>query len=149
MWGNANDYYYLSEEDGTFNVYRRQLDGSGKQQLTHFKGNPVRYLSRANNGTLCFAYDGSLYTLTEGSQPKQLAVTITADEGNDSLYRQVQTWGATEIALSPKNKEIAFVLHGDVYACKLGSESVRFMNIGFNYQKRRNFNRRKCFNFRL
>ncbi len=125
VWGNANDYYYLSEEDGTFNVYRRQLDGSGKQQLTHFKGNPVRYLSRANNGTLCFAYDGGLYTLTEGSQPKQLAVTITADEGNDSLYRQVQTWGATEIALSPKNKEIAFVLHGDVYVTSIDYKTTR------------------------
>ena len=125
VWGDANSYYYLSEEDGTFNVYRRQLDGSGKQQLTHFAGNPVRYLSRATNGTLCFAYDGSLYTLRDGSQPTKLNITITADEGNDSLYRQVRSSGATEIALSPKNKEIAFVLHGDVYVTSLDYKTTR------------------------
>ena len=125
VWGDANSYYYLSEEDGTFNVYRRQLDGSGKQQLTHFAGNPVRYLSRAANGTLCFAYDGSLYTLRDGSQPTKLNITITADEGNDSLYRQVRMSGATEIALSPKNKEIAFVLHGDVYVTSLDYKTTR------------------------
>ena len=125
VWGDANSYYYLSEEDGTFNVYRRQLDGSGKQQLTHFAGNPVRYLSRAANGTLCFAYDGSLYTLRDGSQPTKLNITITADEGNDSLYRQVRSSGATEIALSPKNKEIAFVLHGDVYVTSLDYKTTR------------------------
>ena len=125
VWGDANSYYYLSEKDGTFNVYRRQLDGSGKQQLTHFAGNPVRYLSRATNGTLCFAYDGSLYTLRDGSQPTKLNITITADEGNDSLYRQVRSSGATEIALSPKNKEIAFVLHGDVYVTSLDYKTTR------------------------
>lgn len=85
----------------------------------------MRYLSRAANGTLCFAYDGSLYTLRDGSQPTKLNITITADEGNDSLYRQVRMSGATEIALSPKNKEIAFVLHGDVYVTSLDYKTTR------------------------
>src|SRR3712207_6456841 len=41
VWAQGgNAFYYTSEEDGTFNVYRRNLDGSDKQQLTHFKGNP-------------------------------------------------------------------------------------------------------------
>ena len=32
VWaGNSNTYYYLSEEDGTFNVYKRNIDGSGKR----------------------------------------------------------------------------------------------------------------------
>ena len=125
VWGEGDTYYYLSEEDGTFNVYRRRLDGSGKQQLTHFSGNPVRYLSRASDGTLSFAYDGSLYTLRDGSEPKKLDVTVTADETADSLYRQIRTSGASEIALSPKNKEIAFVLHGDVYVTSIDYKTTK------------------------
>ena len=42
-------------------------------------------------------------------------ISITADNDEPSLVRQVRSWGATEIALSPDAKEVAFVMHGDVY----------------------------------
>lgn len=116
VWGNdANTYYYLSEEDGTFNVYKRHLGETAKTQLTHYKGNPVRYLTRAADGTLCYAYDGAIYTLKEGSQPVRLNLTTVADDGTDKLQRQVLRSGATEFTVSPSGKEIAFVVHGDVY----------------------------------
>lgn len=72
VWANGSDsYYYLSEEDGTFNVYKRNIDGSGKVQLTHHKNNPVRFLTAASNGTLCYSYDGEIYTIKDGSEPKK------------------------------------------------------------------------------
>ena len=116
VWGNdANTYYYLSEEDGTFNVYKRSIGETAKTQLTHYKGNPVRYLTHAADGTLCYAYDGAIYTLKEGSQPVRLSLTTVADDGSDKLQRQVLRSGATEFTVSPSGKEIAFVVHGDVY----------------------------------
>ena len=116
VWGGDNNtYYYLSEEDGTFNVYKRHLGETAKTQLTHYKGNPVRYLTRAADGTLCYAYDGAIYTLKEGSQPVRLNLTTVADDGTDKLQRQVLRSGATEFTVSPSGKEIAFVVHGDVY----------------------------------
>lgn len=115
VWGGDNTYYYLSEEDGTFNVYKRHLGETAKTQLTHYKGNPVRYLTRAADGTLCYAYDGAIYTLKEGSQPVRLNLTTVADDGTDKLQRQVLRSGATEFTVSPSGKEIAFVVHGDVY----------------------------------
>lgn len=125
VWGQGDTYYYLSEEDGTFNVYRRNIDGSGKTQLTHFKGNPVRFLSRSQNGTLCFGYNGELYTMTEGQEPQRIAVTITADPGEKTLDRQTITSGATEISVSPNGKEIAFVLHGDVYVTAIDYSTTK------------------------
>lgn len=120
VWGNdANTYYYLSEEDGTFNVYKRHIGETAKTQLTHYKGNPVRYLTRAADGTLCYAYDGAIYTLKEGSQPVRLNLTTVADDGTDKLQRQVLRSGATEFAVSPSGKEIAFVVHGDVYVTSI------------------------------
>jgi tricorn protease len=47
-------YYYLSEENGSQNVFKASLSSGGEKQLTNFKNNPVRFLSRSNNNTLCF-----------------------------------------------------------------------------------------------
>lgn len=126
VWGDdANAYYYLSEEDGTFNVYKRHLGETAKTQLTHYKGNPVRYLTRAADGTLCYAYDGAIYTLKEGSQPVKLNLTTVADDGTDKLQRQVLRSGATEFTVSPSGKEIAFVVHGDVYVTSIDYTTTR------------------------
>ena len=38
-----------------------------------------------------------------------------------------------------KKTRASFDQLGFVYACRIGDETVRFMNFGFNYQKRRNF----------
>lgn len=126
VWaGNDNAYYYLSEGDGTFNVYKRNIDGSGKKQLTFHKKNPVRFLTVANNGTLCYGYDGEIYTLKEGEQPKKVNINVVTDQIDKDLVRQIRTTGATEIKLSPKGKEIAFVLHGDVYVTSLDYRTTK------------------------
>ena len=126
VWAaNDNAYYYLSEEDGTFNVYKRNIDGSGKKQLTFHKRNPVRFLTAASNGTMCYGYDGEIYTLNEGQQPRKVEINIVADKIDKDLIRQVRSSGATEIKLSPKGKEIAFVLHGDVYVTSLDYQTTK------------------------
>ncbi len=117
-------FYYLSERDGTFNVWKRNLDGSAEQQLTHHKGNPVRFLTAADNGTLCYGYDGEIYTLKNG-QEQRVAITVTADRNDREVVRQTLTSGATEICLSPKGKEIAFVMHGDVYVTSLDYKTTK------------------------
>lgn len=126
VWGgDTNTYYYLSEEDGTFNVYKRRIGESAKTQITHYKGNPVRFLTRADDGTLCYGYDGEIYTLREGSEPRKLSVTVTADNAGDELVRQTRTSGATEFALSPAGKEMAFVMHGDIYVTSLEYKTTK------------------------
>ena len=125
VWGNGDTYYYLSEEDGTFNVYRASVDGTAKQQLTHFKGNPVRFLTRANDGTLSFGYDGELYTLREGEEPRKVSVSVTADRIDAELDRQLRYSGASEIAVSPNGKEIAFVMHGNVYVTSVDYNTTK------------------------
>ena len=109
-------FYYLSEENGTFNVYEKGLEpASASTQITRFETHPVRFLSVAKNGTLCFAYDGGIYTMQPGREPVRLSVSITADDPVARLTKQILRSGATEIAVSPKKNEVAFVLGGDVY----------------------------------
>lgn len=116
VWApDQRSFYYLSEENGTFNVFKRNVDGKTAQQITHHTKHPVRFLSASSDGTLCYGYDGEIYTVKEGEEPRKVHISIVSDKNEQDLIRQIQRNGATEIALSPEGKEIAFVLHGDVY----------------------------------
>ena len=127
VWNaDGQSFCYLSEQDGTFNVYSRGIDSNTPQQLTHFKGNPVRFLSSSNDGKLCFGYDGEIYTLDrKGTQPKKVEINVVADRNDSELKRQVVSWGATEVSVSPNGKEIAFVMHGDVYVTSVEYQTTK------------------------
>jgi Tol biopolymer transport system component/C-terminal processing protease CtpA/Prc len=111
---DGNAYYYLSEQDGTFNVYKNSINGQARQ-LTRHTNHPVRFLTVANNGTLCYSYNGEIYTLREGGEPQRVNITVKADCSEKELIRQIKRDGATAISVSPSGKEVAFVMHGDVY----------------------------------
>lgn len=121
MAPDGKSFYYLSESDGTLNIYKSNLAESvkngkaAKEQLTKYKGNPVRFLSVANNGTLCFGYDGEIYTMKEGSSPVKVKINIVTDKLDKDLVKKVVTSGARDIAVSRDGKQIAFLYHGDVY----------------------------------
>lgn len=116
VWAADNQsFYYLSEQDGSFNIYRRNIASGKDTQITQQKKNPIRFLTSSNDGLLCYGFDGEIYTVKEGAQPQKVSISITTDNDEPSLIRKVQSWGANEIALSPDAKEVAFVMHGDVY----------------------------------
>lgn len=120
--------YYLSEKNGDQNLYKQTEDGK-MVQLTKFKNHPVRHLSRTNNNTFCFSWNGEVYTMKEGDQPKKLAVAIHADARNNSEKIVSINGGATEIALAPNGKEIAFVFRGEVFVTSVeGGITKRITN---------------------
>lgn len=114
--GNGDDYYFLSERNGSFNVYRGSLSHPGQATaLTSFTRNPVRFLSRSDSGVLCFGYDGEVYTMAEGAAPRRLEVRI-AQDGRRTLAKALPVGGGvTEMRLSPNGKEIAYVFRGEVF----------------------------------
>ena len=65
VWANADTYYYLSEQNGSFNVFKANLNEGNPVQVTKHDKHPVRFLTLANNGTLCYGYDGGIYTLKQ------------------------------------------------------------------------------------
>ncbi len=116
VWAaDGNSFYFISEQDGTLNVYKSSADGKSKTQLTDFDRHPVRSLSAAADGTLAFSWDGDIYTMREGSQPQKLDVSIVADEYDNDLVKKYVSSGATSMAVSPSGDEVAIVLRGDIY----------------------------------
>lgn len=126
VWAADNkSFYYLSEEKGSFNVFKRDIDGNSSKQITNHAKHPVRFLTAAANGTLCYGYDGEIYTVKEGATPQKVQISIITDKNDKDLIRQIKQSGATEIALSPDAKEIAFVLRGDIYVTSVEYKTTK------------------------
>ena len=119
VWSpDGKSFYYLSEQNGTFNVYKRNIDGTGDTRITDYTLHPVRNLSGSADGrTLAYTWDGEIYTLptASGAKPAKVNITIVADRADYDSTTTVNRRGARSIALNEKGKEIAFVNHGDVY----------------------------------
>ncbi|MDO4181093.1 MAG: S41 family peptidase, partial [Bacteroidales bacterium] len=126
VWAPDNrSFYYLSEEKGSFNIFKRDIDGNSSQQITHHTKHPVRFLTAASNGTLCYGYDGEIYTVSEGAEPKKVNISIITDKNDKDLIRQIRSSGAREIALSPDAKEVAFILRGDIYVTSVEYKTTK------------------------
>lgn len=125
-----NYFYYLSEKNGTQNLYKAALaNPSSTQQLTSFNNHPVRHLSRSNDNTICFTWNGEIYTLKEGTTPKKVNITINADERTNSEKILPIMGGATEFEVSPNGKEIAFIFRGEVFVTSVeGNQTKRITN---------------------
>jgi len=112
VFGENGDIYYLSEESGSLNVWKRSAAGA-KTQLTKFDTNPVRFLSRSKNGLLCFSYDGQIYTMKEGEEPVKLEVFSTVEMKGNEIRAMLSS--ADEVAPNSDGSEAALVLRGEIY----------------------------------
>ena len=125
VWQDKNTFYYTSEENsGAFNVWRADLDGGDKKQITKFKEHPVRSLSISDNGTLAFVHHGSIYT-QKGRSPKHLDINIANDVQEDELMPVNLGGKITEYAVSPDGKEVAFVARGEVFVASTEFKTTR------------------------
>ena len=123
---NEQSIYYLSEESGTFNIHKMPLKEKAKsEQITKFKGFPVRFLSASNAGLLSFGYDGELYTLKPGSSPQKVNVKInTQEKSNNDGFVSVNG-GVREMSVSPDGKEVAFIARGEVFVTSVDGKMTK------------------------
>lgn len=126
VWApDGKSFYYLSEREGSFNIYKSDLEGRNIARLTSHTDHPVRFLSVASNGTLCYGFNGEIYTVKEGEAPKKVDVSIVADTYGKHLVKRLKSSGATEISVSPEGKEVAFILRGDVYVTSVEYKTTK------------------------
>ena len=118
--------YYLSERSGSFNIWKLDpTNPAGTVQVTNHTTHPARFLSIANNETLCYGHHGDIYLKAPTGEPQKVAIEIVTDERINATDLKTFKDGATELALSPKEDEIAFVLRGDIFVASVDHGTTR------------------------
>lgn len=128
VWAPGEDaLYFLGEDSGTFNVWRLPLaDPSHPVQVTKHTGDPVRFLSVSNAGDLCYGYAGQLYVRAAGAaESRKLDVLIMADRRKRPVTPLDVTGKATEFAVSPTGREVAWVARGEVFVSSVEHGDTR------------------------
>ena len=118
-------FYYLSEADGNFNVFHRSLKDTARlRQVTFFKQYPVRFLSVAADGTVCFGYDGEIYVERPGQKPEKVPISIAIGkkEGDE---KSVPIGEADELAVSPTGKDVAFTFRGEIFVNNVEGTAIK------------------------
>ncbi|HKL40665.1 MAG TPA: S41 family peptidase, partial [Cryomorphaceae bacterium] len=118
IWGTANQVFFTSERSGSFNVWRGSLAAdslTNLKQVSFLDNHPVRSLSRADNGMLCFRYGGEIYTQLEPNQPKKVEINIRTDRRYNEVVVELINGNASDFEVSPNGKEIAFIVRGEVF----------------------------------
>jgi tricorn protease len=136
VWGSGDSFYYLSERNGNQNLYKSSLANvNGITQLTSFTKDPVRNLSRSDDGLMAFTQSGELYTFREGGQPQKIGISLSADFNGDQVQNMPVRGDATEIAVSPNGKDVALVYRGEIFVTSAdGNITKRITNTP--YQER-------------
>jgi len=122
IWASDdNSFFFLSERSGSLNIWKANLSHPQKAvQITSHQDHPVRFLSRSDNGDLCYGFNGEIYLLASHSkEAKKIKVIDNLDDSGNSTRVEVINSQATEMALSPKGKEIAFVVRGEVFVTSI------------------------------
>ncbi len=124
--GNERTLFYLSEKSGSFNVWMLPLKTPDKPiQVTRHNTHPVRFLSIADNRTLCYGFHGDIYVKPASGEPKRVDIRIISDDRLNTVELKTFRDGATEFAVSPKEDEVAFVLRGDIFVASVDHGTTR------------------------
>ena len=107
---------FLSERNGgSFNVYKAPIDNLEKAEaVTRYKTHPVRFLSVANNGVICYGYMGEIYAHYVGEKPKKVHIEIVNDQPGEQIEKKDYR-GVGDFDLSQDGKLVAFTSRGEIF----------------------------------
>ena len=125
-WGNG-ELYFLRAVNGRYNIFKLTVDAEKPIQLTDFKDEGIRFFDVSNDGSkIVFERGMNIFTMDTQSQKISPAVKIqvTQDYRFDPIEHKIFSNQATDFALSPNEKQIAFVVRGELFV-KLNNKEKR------------------------
>jgi tricorn protease len=123
--------YFVSDRKGVFNLWRMPFTTTGEakgEQVTKHEDRILNPSMSRDGRFIVYEHDFSLWVVpTKGGEPKRLTIYAPSDEQQNRQQRLTLTSGATEFALSPDGKQIAFVVRGDIFVINAdrGGEAKR------------------------
>ncbi|MFN8549064.1 MAG: S41 family peptidase [Candidatus Eisenbacteria bacterium] len=126
---------YLNDTKGTANVKLLDLESGERRALTDYHGERLRFPSLSRDGrVLALEVEDEIHVLrlpanvAAGTglplQPTPLRAQLPLDARSADLERLAIQGGATEMALSPDGKQIAFVAQGEIFAMRANEEAT-------------------------
>lgn len=114
---NGTSVCYVSDRSGAPNIVRRRLVGGAESPLTGFKNGTIFYPSMARDGSrIAFERDFGIWTLDIASRRSHEVVIYAPSDYRTNPDRAERfTSGVQEFALSPDGRQLAFVVHGEVF----------------------------------
>lgn len=117
LWGGGKQLYYVSEEDGTWNLWRRNTATGAKTQVTFFADDGVSSPAISGDfGTIVFRRLFDMYSVgtQAGAKPTRVRMHDAGDPSVDLLEHRTLT-RATAAAFTDDAREIAFIAGGDLW----------------------------------
>lgn len=120
VFADNNMLYFLSERDGTHNLYQTKLTDQGTfsstpRRLTDLDGDGIRYFDVSRDGgTILAEHKTGLYTL-DGDDLEPLPLRVSQDDRYYNIERKSFSDDAEEFAVSPSGDYLAFVVKGEIF----------------------------------
>ncbi len=120
IWSpDSKSFYFVSERDGSINLYKMDLNTKEIKRITNFKDLRITFPSSSRNkNLLAFERMGKVYILEKENELRELKLTLPEDLKRNSIEKLRKSSDVSEIAVSPDGKMVAFVVRGDIFVLR-------------------------------
>jgi tricorn protease len=114
-WPDGKGFHYVSERDGTFNLWSRDLATGTDRQLTSFEDDGVIRPTISSDGSaIVFRQGFHLWSYRPGGTPEKIAIRQQEDLPDTSQELRKIT-GTVDADFSPSGLEIVFSAEGELW----------------------------------
>jgi tricorn protease len=114
-WPDGKGFYYVSERDGTFNLWSRDFATGKDEQLTTFKDDGVIRPNISEDGSVILFRRGfHLWTLKPGGKPEQLKIRQREDLP-DTTKELRKITGTVDADFTASGLEYVFCAEGELW----------------------------------
>ncbi|GJM31962.1 MAG: tricorn protease [Saprospiraceae bacterium] len=130
-WASENELYWLSARDGRYNLYRQHIENGqveGKpEKVTHFTDEGIRHFDLSADGnTIVFTRGGHIYQMpSKGGEAQKIKLELNQDYRFDPLENKVFTSDASDYAIAPNGKFMAFTVRGEIFVGSTDKDKKR------------------------
>jgi tricorn protease len=122
MWGaDGRTLYFVSERDGTANLYAMDIQTRRVRQLTRFKDDGVRFPQiSANGAVITFEQGMDVYRLDTATGAMQvIPLQVPAQDARAAeTVRRAFSANVDDYAIAPDGKEFVFAVRGELFAAR-------------------------------
>jgi tricorn protease len=136
MW-IGDSIYFVSDRDGTLNLYKFDIASGKVEELTHDTVWDVRWASSDNVSRIVYELDGELHVYdTKSLKDAKLSITVPDDGVSRRPSHYAVSKFIEDFALSPKGERALFVARGDVFTVPIEKGPTRNLTDSSNAHER-------------